>query len=150
MVKGRIVVSLLLAVALGSLVSLAEDPKKPAPAVGSAHKAVGAEKCKMCHKLQYDSWLGSKHAALKEKVECETCHGAGADYLSMGVMKDPAKSKAAGLVIPGKEFCTAKCHHPAQWKDDLCQKVHAHKPKPGEAAKATPASATKVPPPAGK
>ncbi len=132
--------------ALASLVALAQSSGKPKPGkpvakepakeapkpagTEPAHKAVGPEKCKMCHKIQYDSWAGSKHAAQKEKVECETCHGNGADYVTMAVMKDEAKAKAAGLLMPGKEFCTAKCHHAAQWKDDMCQKVHAHKPKP--------------------
>ena len=64
-------------------------------------------------------------------------------------MKDPAKAKAAGLVLPGKEFCTAKCHHPAQWKDDMCLRVHAHKAKPGEAPK-EPLPAGAAPPPKGK
>jgi len=66
----------------------------------SAGTAVGAEKCKMCHKIQYDSWAASKHAAQNPKVECETCHGPGSDYMKISVMKDLAAAKAAGLILP--------------------------------------------------
>ena len=30
-------------------------------------------------------------------MQCENCHGAGADYKNMAVMKDKAKAAAAGL-----------------------------------------------------
>lgn len=97
----------------------------------SAPTAVGAEKCKMCHKLQYESWAASKHAAATPKLDCEGCHGPGSDYMKMSVMKDPAAAKAAGLVTPAQADC-AKCHGknkvPAM-TDDLFAKVHAHKTK---------------------
>ncbi len=99
--------------------------------VTAAPTAVGAEKCKMCHKVQYDSWVASKHAAQTPKVECETCHGPGSDYMKMSIMKDPAAAKAAGLILPDKAAC-AKCHGkdkvPAM-TDALFAKVHAHKAK---------------------
>jgi hypothetical protein len=97
--------------------------------VTAAPTAVGAEKCKMCHKVQYDSWAASKHAAAK--LDCEGCHGPGSDYMKMSVMKDPAAAKAAGLIVPDKAAC-AKCHGkdkvPAM-TDDMFKKVHAHKAK---------------------
>jgi hypothetical protein len=40
-------------------------------------------------------------------------------------MKDPAKAKAAGLVIPGREFCGI-CHQ-GEVSDEMLQQVHAHK-----------------------
>jgi hypothetical protein len=93
----------------------------------AAPTAVGAEKCKPCHPTQYSSWAASKHAAAK--VECETCHGPGSDYKAMPVMKDPARSKAAGLIAkPAKASCTAKCHKTG-FKDDMLAKVHEHKKK---------------------
>jgi hypothetical protein len=115
---------LAVAVAFGLLVAAA-------PVVAADHAAVGADKCaKMCHKVQYESWAKSKHATAKEKVECETCHGNGADYSKLAIMKDPAKAKDMGLIAkPDKAFCTAKCHKPAEFKDDMIQKVHAHKAK---------------------
>lgn len=100
--------------------------------VAAQHAAVGAEKCgKMCHKVEFESWAKTKHAtSTTNKAECETCHGNGADYMKLSVMKDPAKAKAAGLVAkPGKDTCTAKCHKAADIKDDSFAKVHAHKAK---------------------
>jgi hypothetical protein len=48
----------------------------------------------------------------------------------MSVMKDPAKAKEAGLVAkPEKATCTAKCHKPAEFKDEMLTKVHDKKPK---------------------
>ena len=43
---------------------------------------------------------------------------------------DPAAAKAAGLVAkPEKASCTAKCHKPAEFKDEMLAKVHDKKPK---------------------
>ena len=97
----------------------------------SAPTAVGAEKCKMCHKLQYESWAASKHASQDPKVDCEGCHGPGSDYMKMSVMKDPAAAKAAGLINPTKADC-GKCHGKGKVPavtDDMYAKVHAHKTK---------------------
>jgi len=101
------------------------------PLLAADHAAVGSDKCaKMCHKVEYESWAKSKHATATPKTECETCHGNGADYAKMSVMKDPAAAKAAGLIAkPEKAACTAKCHKPAEFKDDMIAKVHAHKAK---------------------
>lgn len=94
------------------------------------HAAVGSAKCKMCHKVEFDSWAKTKHATTEPKAECETCHGNGGDYLKMAVMKDPVKAKEAGLIAkPEKATCTAKCHKPAEFKDEMLAKVHDKKPK---------------------
>jgi len=94
------------------------------------HAAVGSAKCKMCHKVEFESWAKTKHATTDPKAECETCHGNGADYIKMSVMKDPAQAKAAGLVAkPEKASCTAKCHKPAEFKDEMLAKVHDKKAK---------------------
>ena len=96
------------------------------------HAAVGADKCaKMCHKVQFESWSKSKHATAETKTECEACHGNGADYMKMTIMKDPAKAKEAGLIAkPDKASCLAKCHKPEQIKDEMLATVHDHKKKP--------------------
>jgi hypothetical protein len=100
------------------------------------HEFVGASKCKMCHKTQYNSWLETKHAKATETamnssersfddsclqchatnsdqsmagVQCEMCHGGGADYAKMSIMKDPEQAKAKGLVIPSQDTCDG-CH----------------------------------------
>jgi excinuclease UvrABC ATPase subunit len=94
------------------------------------HAAVGTAKCKMCHKVEFESWAKTKHATTEPKAECETCHGNGADYIKMSVMKDPAAAKAAGLIAkPEKASCTAKCHKAAEFKDEMLTKVHDKKPK---------------------
>ena len=116
---------------------------------------IGAEKCKMCHKVQYDSWAQTKHAKATESakaaknmkfeaacltchatnkdealagVQCEACHGAGSDYKSLSIMKDVAKAKAAGLVIPAQATCDGchdgKDHHK---KQAFTRDVHGHK-----------------------
>jgi len=104
-----------------------------APAVlasAADHAAVGVAKCKMCHKVEFDSWSKTKHATATPVVECETCHGNGGDYWKMSVMKDPAAAKAAGLVEkPAKANCTAKCHKAAEFKDVMLTQVHDKKVK---------------------
>lgn len=101
-----------------------------APAAAAEHAAVGSAKCKMCHKVQFESWAKSKHALAEKPTECEACHGNGADYMKLNVMKDPAKATAAGLIAkPDKASCL-KCHKPDEIKDEMLAKVHDHKAKP--------------------
>jgi len=100
------------------------------------HAFIGAEKCKMCHKVQYNSWTETTHAKATDAakastdrefsadclkchatnadealagVQCEACHGAGADYKKMSIMKDVEQATANGLVIPTQEVCNG-CH----------------------------------------
>jgi hypothetical protein len=102
----------------------------PAVAGAADHAAVGVAKCKMCHKVEFDSWSKTKHATGDNKAECETCHGNGGDYWKMSVMKDPEQAKAAGLIAkPDKAICTAKCHKAAEFKDDMLGRVHDKKKK---------------------
>ncbi len=79
----------------------------------------------MCHRLQYDSWAASPHKA--KGLDCEGCHGNGADYWPAGVMRDQQKAVAAGLVMPQLASCK-KCHG-AKADAALFAKVHAHKAK---------------------
>lgn len=89
---------------------------------------VGAGKCGLCHKLQYSSWVTTAHARRTPPLDCEGCHGPGSDYRMLTTMKDPAKAKAAGLVLPGAAFCQ-KCHS-GRWDPSLPGRVHAHKAAP--------------------
>ena len=100
------------------------------------HAFVGADKCKMCHKVQFASWQETTHAKATDAakastdrtfdasclschatnadeamggVQCEACHGAGADFKKMSIMKDREKAVANGLNIPTQETCN-KCH----------------------------------------
>ena len=119
----------LFGIALGMAVAVVLS----APPAAAQHAAVGAAKCaKMCHKVQFESWAKSKHATAPAdtKADCETCHGNGADYMKLSIMKDPVKAKEAGLIAkPDKASCTKSCHKPAEITDDKLATVHAHKAK---------------------
>ncbi len=96
---------------------------------------IGADKCKICHKVEHTSWATTRHAkaldSLKPEeqkkqeciechttgtknelpgVQCEACHGPGSDYKTMSVMKDKQKAIAAGLIIPSEKGCV-RCHN---------------------------------------
>lgn len=86
---------------------------------------VGPDRCKICHRVQYASWAESAHAARKPPLACESCHGPGSEYKTKSVMEDAAKAKAAGLVVPTREFC-ATCHK-GKISDAMLEAVHAHK-----------------------
>jgi hypothetical protein len=85
---------------------------------------IGAEKCKVCHKVQFASWSESAHAKRTPPLDCESCHGAGSEYKSLSVMKDLDKSLAAGLVQPDEEFCKT-CH--VGWTKEMMTQAHEHK-----------------------
>lgn len=86
---------------------------------------VGANACKMCHRLQFTSWSDTAHAKRSPPLDCESCHGSGSEYKAIPVMKDPAMAKAAGLVLPTAPFC-ATCHK-RNWSEGMLKKAHAHK-----------------------
>ncbi|HWQ37065.1 MAG TPA: multiheme c-type cytochrome [Burkholderiales bacterium] len=101
-------------------------------------KYVGEKSCKTCHKVEYESWMTTKHAnawaTLKPEdqkkpecagchmtgktaadsmivnVTCEACHGPGSEYKSMKNMKDPKLAAAAGL-LPVTEATCVQCHN---------------------------------------
>jgi len=68
-------------------------------------------KCLKCHTTAYGKkdQQGEKYSA-EEGVTCEACHGPGENYKSMPVMKDHAKSVAAGLLVPNEKTCL-ECHN---------------------------------------
>lgn len=104
----------------------APAPAGPPPSLAhNGHAAVGAAACRMCHRVQHDSWAASAHA--KKGLDCEACHGNGSDYKAMAVMKNPAAAKAAGLVTPTPDFCR-KCHG-AKADAAFLARAHAHKAK---------------------
>jgi len=106
-----------------------------ASAASAAPTYIGADKCKLCHKIQFDSWSKTKHAkafdSLKPEdrqnkecvschvtggkedlpgIQCEACHGPGSDYKTIAIMKDKPKAIAAGLKIPAEKDCVV-CHN---------------------------------------
>ncbi len=77
-------------------------------------------KCLKCHTVGYELPGGYKLEGLDAAmmapeglgaVGCESCHGPGADYKSMTVMKSRDASIAAGMIIPNEAVCK-KCHNP--------------------------------------
>mgnify|MGYP003573048617 FL=1 len=131
--------TLLMVFALAVVMSFA------ASAQAGDHEYAGADKCKMCHKVQFASWENTSHAkatvvaesatdreftadCLKchatnanqelSGVQCEACHGPGNDFKKMSIMKDREKAIANGLVIPTQETCNG-CHT----GDDHAKKV---------------------------
>lgn len=80
-------------------------------------KADGSEKkaeCLSCHVTGFGQPTGyavdDSTKMNLANVGCEACHGPGADYRAMSVMKDMEKAKAAGLLIPTEETCKG-CHN---------------------------------------
>ena len=96
---------------------------------------IGADKCRVCHKVEHTSWATTKHAKAIESlkpeeqkkkeclechttgaanelpgVQCEACHGPGSAYKTISVMKDKAKAIAAGLILPTEKVCVG-CHN---------------------------------------
>lgn len=112
----------------------AEEAEPEAP----KHDYIGAKKCKICHKEQYNSWINTGHAnafellkpeekknetcvvchitgttakgEVLEGVQCESCHGPGADYRKTKIMKDKKLAMENGLIEPTAEVCE-KCHN---------------------------------------
>ena len=91
--------------------------------LGSAEaKAVGAKlgiadpqksgKCLKCHSTAYyfKETVQNTEVKVENGVTCESCHGPGADYKKMSIMKNHADAVAHGLVPDAKKRCTL-CHN---------------------------------------
>jgi len=76
--------------------------------------AVETPECLKCHASGYNvdaKLLGDKFK-MEDGVQCETCHGAGADYKNKKVMENLEEAKANGLIVHEnvEEFCIG-CHN---------------------------------------
>jgi nitrate/TMAO reductase-like tetraheme cytochrome c subunit len=85
---------------------------------------LGSEACGTCHPAQLAAWKNTPHARAADRlgarprarclachgtgdapagatfaleVGCEACHGAGADYATDDIMRDPALARALGM-----------------------------------------------------
>ena len=72
-----------------------------AKAKGLSTIAAVSEVCLKCHVSGYnvDASLKTAKFKMEDGVQCDTCHGAGADYKSIKVMKDRKEAIASGLKI---------------------------------------------------
>jgi hypothetical protein len=63
-----------------------------AKAKGLAKPPSESPECLQCHTLKPDAGVD-----IKDGVQCEVCHGPGSGYKGLSVMKDKARSIAAGM-----------------------------------------------------
>jgi len=81
---------------------------------GFQTKAIETPECLKCHVSGYnvDAKLIGDKFKVTDGVQCETCHGAGADYKSKKVMENREESIANGLLVHEniEEFCIT-CHN---------------------------------------
>ena len=81
---------------------------------GFKEPAAETWECLKCHVTGYNldaAMLGAKFK-IEDGVQCETCHGPGADYKSKKIMENKEEAIANGLMVPTniEEFCIT-CHN---------------------------------------
>jgi len=83
---------------IARLSGITEDPSK-------------SRMCLGCHATASDTenWEKADGFHIEEGIQCEDCHGAGSEYASAEVMKDPKKAMMQGLIMPKKDNCVL-CH----------------------------------------
>ncbi len=99
-----------------------------------------SDKCLACHVTGHGEAAGKFAATFvaADGVQCESCHGAGSDYMKMktmqGLRDGTIKGEDVGLMMPTKETC-AKCHNekatsgkPVSWPADSTKIAHAIPP----------------------
>ena len=94
-------------------------------ALATSHQYAGAESCLDCHEDIYQSYLQNRHAIKTDprtpgaKMECETCHGPGAEHAeSDGEEEMPSLNADAQGSADQKNASCLKCHtkgHQALW-----------------------------------
>ena len=72
-----------------------------------------AERCLECHTTGAGELPGRfmESFDVVQGVQCESCHGAGSEYMPEAVMLDPVGVVEAGLQEVGRQTC-ARCHTP--------------------------------------
>ena len=97
----------------GAYESLASDhAKEVATEAGIEGDPQKSDSCLKCHVTAWEAKdeLRTKTWKKEDGVGCESCHGAGKDYMPMNTMKDHDAAVAAGLLAVEKKTCTA-CHN---------------------------------------
>lgn len=100
----------------------------------SGEDIVGSERCKLCHKEEYEKFSKTAHKDTSKslnaeqrknkeclichsmdkegkymEIGCEACHGGGKYYSYDYIMIDKELARLIGLKIPDENFCQ-KCH----------------------------------------
>jgi hypothetical protein len=88
------------------------EAKAVAEKAGVTGNPQEAAQCLSCHVTAHGVKAELVGAKFKKEdgVSCESCHGAGADYKDINVMKDKAKAVAAGMNVPDEKTCKG-CHN---------------------------------------
>ena len=89
-----------------------------------------APQCLKCHATAtgIQSTSLQKGFDVRNGVQCESCHGPGADYSAEAIMLDKASARAKGLVEQNEKIC-ASCHENAHGKTfdyEAARKIIAH------------------------
>jgi YVTN family beta-propeller protein len=118
------------AIAIAAKEGIQSDPQK-------------AEQCLKCHATAATVQAASleKGFDLRDGVQCESCHGPGAEYSPEAVMLDKATAMSKGL-LPVTEQTCLPCHenaHGKPFKYATALKKIAHPSKAPQAAAAEPA-----------
>jgi len=69
--------------------------------------------CLKCHSTAYHftESIVTDAIPVEEGISCESCHGAGKDYMKKSIMENRDDAIANGLVIPDEKACV-QCHNP--------------------------------------
>ncbi|MCX7945080.1 MAG: cytochrome c family protein [Deltaproteobacteria bacterium] len=103
--------------------------------LGEEKDIVGSERCKICHKEEYEAFSKTSHKDTSKslnteqknnkeclmchsmdkegkymEIGCEACHGGGKYYSQEYVMKDKELSRLIGLKKPDEKSCE-NCHN---------------------------------------
>ena len=70
-----------------------------------------SDRCLRCHTTGAGAPAGGFTESFDavNGVQCESCHGAGSEYMTEAIMRDPVAVVDAGLQTPDRETCTG-CH----------------------------------------
>jgi hypothetical protein len=97
------------------------------PEAKEAGKKLGVDnpqtsgKCLKCHSTAYNftETVATEKIKPEDGVTCESCHGAGKNFMKKSVMENREQAIAAGLIYPATKQCTL-CHNDQNpmWKAD--------------------------------
>jgi YVTN family beta-propeller protein len=87
------------------------EAKKIAQVSGLRQEPQQAPICLGCHATAFNAegWEKDDDFRTEDGVQCEACHGPGSEYATEEVMRTPAASRKAGLLMPTEQDCMS-CH----------------------------------------